>query len=104
MKIDIFAKQIELNGALEEFIQEKIGSLDKYVGDENPSVRVEISRPSKHHRSGDIFYAEANLKMGGQLIRATAQHADLHTAITEVRDELQAQIKKLKDKKLSARR
>ena len=104
MTINIFANHIELNQALRDFIEEKIGVLEKYLGGGISEIRVEISRPSKHHRSGDIFYAEANLKLGGTLLRATAEHADLHSAITEVKDELQTQIKKFKDKKLSARR
>ena len=102
--INIFANQIELNAPLREFIEEKIGSLSKHLGVALPEIRVEISRPSKHHRSGNVFYAEANMSLDGTLLRATAEDADLHTAITAVRDELQTQIKKLKDKKISARR
>ncbi|HVZ10848.1 MAG TPA: ribosome-associated translation inhibitor RaiA [Candidatus Paceibacterota bacterium] len=104
MKIDIFSKHIELNAALRGFIESKIGALEKYLPTEQPAVRVEISKPSSHHRSGEIFYAEGNLKLGRNLLRAEAQDADLHAAITVVRDELQAQIKKFKDKKLAARR
>jgi len=104
MGIDIFSKNIELNDPLRVFIEEKIGTLMKYLKGDGIGIRVEVSRPSKHHRSGDVFYAEANIKMGGKLIRATAENRDLHTAVTEVRDELQIQLKKLKDKKLSSRR
>jgi putative sigma-54 modulation protein len=102
IKIDIFANKIELNPSLREFIEEKIGALDKYIS--RPTVlRVEISRPSKHHRSGNIFYAEANLKIGDKLLRATAENSDLHTAIAKVRDDLQLQIKKSKEKRLARR-
>jgi len=55
--------------------------------------------PSKHHRSGRIYYAEVNLKIGGKLLRATCQHEDLRNAIVDVKNELQKQIKKFKDKK-----
>ncbi len=104
MKIDIFANHIELNQPMRTFIEEKIGSLEKYTGNERTNARVEISLPSKHHRSGDIFYAEANLYLGGQLLRATAEHADMHTSITTVRDELYAQLTKQKEKKLDSKR
>src|SRR3989344_8767834 len=108
MKITISTKNISLDGALETFVQEKIGGLEKFIGSgpsrlrrsvakamerqrqgfgEPTEVRVEIGKPSKHHRSGRIFYAEVNLKMGGKLLRATCQHEDLRNAIVDVRNE-----------------
>src|SRR3989344_2028967 len=104
MKITISTKNISLDGALETFVQEKIGGLDKFIGPSASSgqapveARVEIGLPSKHHRSGRIFYAEVNLKMGGKLLRATCQHEDLRNAIVDVKNELQQQIKKFKSK------
>lgn len=99
MKIDILYKNITPDDPLVVFVNEKIGSLDKLLGDGPISAKVEIGLPSKHHRSGKIFYAEVNLKVGGKLFRATCQHEDLRNAIVDVKDELQSQIKKFKDKK-----
>ena len=105
MKIDIFANHIELTKPIREFIEKKIGSLSKYTGGiEKSNARVEISLPSRHHRSGDIFHAEANLNFGGNLLRAESENKDMYAAISEVRDELQEQIKKFKEKKLDSRR
>ncbi len=100
MKIVISTKNISLDGALDAFIQDKIGGLEKFIKDPNNLVetRVEIGKPSKHHRSGRIYYAEVNLKAGGKLLRATCQHEDLRNAIVDVKDELQQQIRKLKGK------
>jgi len=81
--------------------------LEKFLG-KGPSTslrtspietRVEIGLPSKHHHSGNIFYAEVNLKIGGKLLRATCQHEDLRNAIVDAKNELQRQLKKFKDKK-----
>ena len=68
MKIDITTKNITLDEALEVFIEDKIGSLEKYLKGSN--ARVEIGKPSKHHKSGPIFYAEVNLASKGNLLRA----------------------------------
>lgn len=97
MKIDITTKNITLDDALEVFIENKIGSLEKYL--KEASARVEIGRPSKHHKTGPVFYAEVNLKSGGKLLRGQALHADLRSAIVKVKEELHMQIKKLKEKK-----
>jgi ribosome-associated translation inhibitor RaiA len=39
------------------------------------------------------------MKIGSKLLRATCEHEDLRNAVTDVKDELQRQIKKLKGKR-----
>jgi len=99
MKIDISTKNITLDEPLKVFIEDKIGGLDHLIGNSDGQARVEIGKPSEHHRSGDIFSAEANLNLGGKLLRATCTHEDLRNAIVDVKDELQIQIKKFKEKR-----
>lgn len=100
MKIITSTKNISLDAPLEVFIQEKIGGLEKFLKDPNDLIeaRIEIGKPSNHHRSGREYYAEANIKIGGKLLRATCQHEDLRNAIVDVKNELQRQIKKLKER------
>ena len=100
MKIDITTQNISLDDALDVFVRQKIGTLEKFINDPNNlvEVRVEIGKPSKHHRSGRIYYAEINMKVGGKLLRATSQHEDLRNAIVDVKYELQVQIRKFKGK------
>ena len=109
MKIILSGKNIKLDEPLKVFVEEKIGGLDKFLGEgpgrlrqgfgEPMEARVEIGLPSKHHRSGRIYYAEVNLKIGGKLLRATCQHEDMRNAIVDVKNELQKQIIKFKDKR-----
>ena len=99
MNINIHAKNLELNATVRAFIEEKMGDIEHLLGDVGPSqVHVEVGIPSNHHNSGAIFYAEANLTIGGQLLRAEATNYDLHSAIVDVKDDLKVQIKKFKDK------
>lgn len=98
MQIIISTKNISLDEPLEIFVREKIGGLDKLIGNDKSEARVEIGKPSRHHKSGRIFRAEANIKMGGVLLRATCEHEDLRNAIVDVKDELQEQIRKFKEK------
>src|SRR3989344_7142741 len=101
MKIIISTKNISLDDPLRIFVEEKIGGLEKFNKDSSNLIeaRVEIGKPSKHHRSGRIFYAEVNLKIGSKLLRATCQHEDLRNAIVDVKNELQKQISKFKEKR-----
>lgn len=99
MKIDISTKNIKLDEPLRIFIEDKIGGLDHLIGNNNGRAKVEIGMPSKHHRSGMVYSAEVNLSLGGKLLRATCTHKDLRNAVTDVKDELQVQIKKFKEKR-----
>jgi len=100
MKISILTKNIDLDNPLKVFVEDKIGGLEKFTkGLEPVEVRVEIGKPSRHHRSGQIFYAEANLSIKGGNLRAQSKGYDLRVAIVEVKDELQVQIKKYKGKR-----
>lgn len=104
MQIVISTKNISLDEPLEIFVREKIGGLDKLIGNDKSEAKVEIGKPSRHHRSGPVFRAEANIKMGGVLLRATCEHEDLRNAIVDVKDELQEQIRKFKEKKMDQSR
>src|SRR3989344_8961159 len=99
MRIDITYKNITSDEPLKVFVEEKVGGLERLIGQGPVEARVEIGLPSTHHRSGRIYYAEINLKVGGKLLLATCQHEDLRNAIVDVKNELQGQIKKFKDKK-----
>ncbi len=94
MRIDISTKNMTLDEPLRIFIEEKIGGLDRLIGNDKGQAKVEIGKPSEHHRTGFIYYAEINLKVGSKLFRGVAEHADLHTAVDFARNEIEEQIKK----------
>lgn len=100
MIVLIHAKNLDLTPSIKSFIETKIGSLSRFLAgaEKLAEVRVEISKPSKHHLSGFIYSAEINLKIGGRLLRAVAEHADIRTAVDFAKDELEVQIKKFKQK------
>ena len=108
MKIDIKSTNLELTPAITEFVHEKIGSLDKFVGgfamqeegspERNRLVEafVEISRTTNHHRHGDVFRAGVNIKIGGNIVRAEKEDMDVRAAIDLVREELKMELQKEK--------
>ena len=95
---------MELDEPLKVFVNERIGGLDKMIGNDKSTARVEIGLPSLHHRSGKIYYAEVNLSIDGVLLRASCEHEDMRNAIVDAKNELQTQIKKLKEKKIDSSR
>ncbi len=82
MKIIIRAKNLELTKNLKNFIEEKIGSLKKFIDilkkEEGPStgsgrnkktlaeVFFETQKESKHHNKGQVFRSEARILLPGK--------------------------------------
>lgn len=66
-------------------------------------VFVEIARTTRHHRSGNVFYAEVSFSIGKKLLRAEHSNWDIRVAIDEVKDRLQQEIKKYKEIKVDIR-
>ncbi len=107
MKILIHAKNIELTPSIKTFAEAKVSSLSRFLASADNNLaeaRVEIGKPSRHHKSGFVFYAEINLKIGKHLLRAAEEHLDIHTAIDLARDNVESQIKKQKQKGKEKRR
>jgi len=104
LKLNIKATNIKLDDFLYDYIDEKIGNLDRFTEgiDSNAWVWVEVGKPSKHHKKGaEEFYAEVNIELSGRgktLIRAEAKQWDLKLAIDEVKDKLQTELGKYKGK------
>jgi len=113
MKIVIKATNLKLNQELINYIQEKIGSLEKFAkifqsekyynsfftkGKPRVEVWLEVGKTTRHHRKGDVFRAEAQMRLPGKSLRVESEREDLKLAITEVKDELQRELKQYKNK------
>jgi len=101
MQIKIKATNIELTGAIESYVEEKLQSVEKFAiagQEENPLMEVEIGKSNNHHRSGDVFRAEANLQVAGKYFRVTSEKSDLYAAIDDLRDGLVRELTSHKEK------
>lgn len=104
MKINIKGTNLKLTPSIYSYIDKKIGELDKFVKHiGNVEAWVEVGRISKHHRKGDVFRAEVQIRLPHtQGVRAVSEQLDLHIAIDEVKNEMQRQLKRYKDKQRDA--
>lgn len=105
MKINIKSKNLELTPAIKSYAQEKMDMLEKYLG----SIQVvncdfEVEKTTNHHQKGNIFRAEANLEVPGELLRVEKEEEDLYKAIDKVKDHLMRSIRRYKQKKEDKRR
>lgn len=102
MRIKINATGFKLIPSLQLFIEEKLGSLEKFLRewDENNAVilRVEVSKNTKHHHKGNVFYAEANLDLPKCVVRVEETGEGMRSAIDKLKDRLKNELLRLKEK------
>ncbi len=96
MDIKIKATLMELTPSIEDYINEKIGGLNKYF-DNIIACEVEVGKTTEHHHKGDIFRAEVNLSVPKKVLRAEAETDDLYKSITAVKEKLKIELIKYKE-------
>ena len=102
MKVTIKATNLKLTPEVKKAIEEKIATLDKFIPHIGTSVEafVEVAFETRHHKKGKIYYAEANIKVPGKIIRSEAREKNIYRAINEIKDELQRILKEYKKRKI----
>ena len=96
-----------MTSALAQYIEEKIGSLDRFIAvcqkhscdhQDHPPVEafLEVARTTRHHKQGDVFSVALHLRIKGQFIRAEKQGEDIYAAIDGVREEMKNELHKEK--------
>ena len=117
MNIIIKTKNLKLTKILEKYINGKINSLERFLSKEENflvspvrlvkplsngvKARVEIEKTALHHKKGPFFRAECQMQIPAKSIRAESVSENLYLAIDEVKDELQREIKKYKNKSIA---
>lgn len=100
MQVNIKATKIELTPSIKEYAEKKVNMLEKYLGD-FPAIHAdfEVELTSTHHVKGEIYRAELNLQVPGELLRVEKTGTEIFEAIDKVKDHMEIVIKKYKEKK-----
>jgi putative sigma-54 modulation protein len=100
MNVKIKGTNVELTDYLLKLVNEKVKKIEKLLpGNTDLIVEVELGKTTRHHQKGDLFRAEVQVEVpGGKMLRAVSEKEDFRTALTDVREEIEVQIKKHKDK------
>lgn len=94
MNIKIRSTNFEITPAISDYVYKKVLSLEKVLGYKNEILcEVEIGKTTGHHKSGEIFKMEINIKEPkGQQYFITAEEEDLYSAIDVARDNAEETI------------
>ncbi len=101
MKINILGSKLDLTPSIKKYIEDKFTPLGKVLSrfekEGEIALFVEIARSTKHHKKGDVFYAEVTLELPKKTMRVEHYNEDVRTSIDAVKDILKEEIKKYKE-------
>lgn len=105
MKAALKATNLELTPALRTYIEKKLAMMEKYLGKETVIMcQFEVELSTKHHQKGEIYRAEINLELPGNLLRVEKSAEDVKKAVDKVKDHVVELIKRTKEKRIAKRR
>ena len=97
MQIIITGRGVNLTDAIEDYVNKKINSLERFF----PHIiraDVAVGRETKRHLKGPLFIAECKLAVPGKDVFASKKEGTLYKAVDKVRDYLESELKKHKTK------
>ena len=89
MKFNIIGRRYDLTDKIKDYVEKKLGKLDKFFKDES-KARVVIGTIK------DNDYIEATIYAGGMMYRAEASDKEILAAIDKIVDVIERQIRKNK--------
>ena len=103
MHLNLKATNITIAPQIHSYLDKKLQSLGKLINLADAAVMmdVELGRSTRHHQTGDVFFAEITINRGKENFRAVAERPDLMSAIDAVRDAIARELSSRKDKQVS---
>lgn len=98
MNISIRGNNVALTNELEQYVQKRLHSIEKFL-DDAAKITVELGKTTNHHKTGDIFRAEINVNNRGTYSRAVSEQDNLHAAVDVMQGEISSILSANKDKK-----
>ena len=102
MTINIIHKGLEVTPAIRVYVEEKMGSLEKFMGAVD-YLDVEVGMSTHHHQKGEVFLCKVNVTVGGEVVHIEREEEDLYKAIDKVRDHLRETLAQAKKRHEDAR-
>lgn len=104
MEIKLVSKNLELTEAIRDYAIKRVTNLGKLltkIEEKGGEVKVnfELSKSTKHHKSGPIFHSDCTVNVDGKKFYLSVDKEDIYEAIDSVKDGLFMEINKSKDRK-----
>ena len=95
---------MELTPAIKDHVLNKETTLGRLLAKAEEAggevgISFEVSKNTKHHKSGNVFHADCLINLRGEKFYGSADEEDLYQAIDKVKENLFREITKNKDRK-----
>lgn len=101
MIIQVRGLHTTLTPVIKDYAEKRFSTLSKFVKDDSAVCEIELIKITDHHRSGDIFKAEANIDIKKDHIYAISEKEDFYQAVDDLRDELEEILSSRKERKIT---
>lgn len=98
MQIIIKGKNVEITDWLKQYVEKKIGKLDRYLPNVS-EARVELA-VQKTKSTNDRQVAQITLRSNGTILRAEEKSDDMFASIDAVADKMHRQVARFKGKRV----
>lgn len=96
MQITIRGKNMDVPGALKDYIERKLGKMDRFF-ETDLSAQVTVSIERERH------IVEVTMPLNGMLVRGEDEAQDLFSAVDKVMDKIMKQVEKYKTRLMQKR-
>ncbi len=97
MQLVIKGRNMEVNDRLREYVEKKIGKMNKFLPDAQ-EIRVELAE-EKSRKASEREVVQVTIHSNGSLLRAEVRSGDIYSAVDAVAEKLQVQIQRYKGKR-----
>lgn len=105
MHIVIMTKYITLNDEMKQLIERKFERLENFIKNTESRLEVEVIKiTGDHHLKGKVFHIEAKLHMNPGVVKAGIDAQSIPEACDTVKEELERQLIKSKEKRQASKR
>ena len=102
VQITIHGRDLSITPKLREYVEKKVGKLDRYL----PSIteaRIDLAEVPSARSAADRHVAQLTVHGPGMVLRAEERKDDLFTAMDMVMEKMQRQIERYKGKHMRGR-
>lgn len=97
-EVEVFTKNMELTDRIQDYVNKKVGKLDRYLPDID-EARVDLSYVKSARSSTDRQVAQITIRGKGFILRAEERANDVFTAMDTALEKMERQIERYKGKR-----
>ncbi len=101
MDITVKGRNVPVTEALERYAREKVGRIARFFDDSGSDTRAEVELLHERNPANPVpEVADATLFVGGTVLKAREESADMYASIDLMSDKLERQVKRYRGRQL----